>query len=141
MCQWAGMREGGVSLPLAFQYLILLIWRPWNLNLVMISSLASKFHDLKLECLFFSHFMKRNWRPLSSYPVEHRHKLHKDMQHSVLYSPNKLNYKSDQLFLGKSLHFDCWLLHGVTWKNLNYFKFSSFFGDFCLIFFYYKAEW
>ena len=33
----AGIREGGLPLPLAFQYLILLIWRPYDLNLVMIS--------------------------------------------------------------------------------------------------------
>ena len=35
--QRAGIREGGMPLPLAFQYLILLIWRPYDLNLVMIS--------------------------------------------------------------------------------------------------------
>ena len=33
----AGIRERGLPLPLAFQYLILLIWRPYDLNLVMIS--------------------------------------------------------------------------------------------------------
>ena len=38
----AGMREGGLPLPLAFQYLILMIWKACDLNLVMISSLASK---------------------------------------------------------------------------------------------------
>ena len=42
----AGMREGGKPLPLAFQYLILMIWRPCDLNLVMISSLASKYLDV-----------------------------------------------------------------------------------------------
>ena len=38
----AGMRKGALLLPLAFQYLILMIWRACDLNLVMISSLASK---------------------------------------------------------------------------------------------------
>ena len=49
----AGMREGGSSLPLAFQYLILMIWRPSDLNLVMISSLASKCQHFKLRGLQF----------------------------------------------------------------------------------------
>ena len=40
MFKRAGMREGGEPLPLAFQYLILVIWRPCDFNLVMISSLA-----------------------------------------------------------------------------------------------------
>ena len=62
--QRAGMREGGEPLPLTFQYLILMIWRHCNLNLVMISSAASKCQDLKSGCSFFSHFMKWNWRPL-----------------------------------------------------------------------------
>ena len=47
MFKRAGMREGGEPLPLAFQYLILMIWRPCDLNLVMISSLASKCQDFK----------------------------------------------------------------------------------------------
>ena len=38
----AGMKEGGLPLPLTFQYLIFLILRACDLNLVMISSLASK---------------------------------------------------------------------------------------------------
>ena len=38
----AEMREGGLPLPLAFQYLILMIWRACDLNLVILSSLASK---------------------------------------------------------------------------------------------------
>ena len=42
MFQRVGMREGGEPLPLAFQHLILMIWRPCDSNLVMISSLASK---------------------------------------------------------------------------------------------------
>ena len=33
----AGMRKGGLPLPLAFQYLIFMIWRACDLNLVMIS--------------------------------------------------------------------------------------------------------
>ena len=41
-----------------------MIWRPCDLNLVMISSLASKFQHL--GCPFFSHFMIWNWRPLIS---------------------------------------------------------------------------
>ena len=38
----AGMREGVLPLPLAFQYLILVMGRACDLNLVMISSLASE---------------------------------------------------------------------------------------------------
>ena len=38
----AGMREGGLPLPLAFQYLIPMIWRAYDLSMVMTSSLASK---------------------------------------------------------------------------------------------------
>ena len=50
-------REGG-PLPLAFQYFVLLIWRPCDLNLVMLSSaLASKGHDFTLTGLQF-HFIK-----------------------------------------------------------------------------------
>ena len=60
MFQWAGMRERGEPLPLAFQYLILIIWRPCDLNLVMISSLASKCQDFKPSCLQF-HFIYR-WK-------------------------------------------------------------------------------
>ena len=56
--QRAGMREGGLPLPLAFQYLILMIWRACDLNLVMISSLASKCQHFKLRGLQF-HFIKQ----------------------------------------------------------------------------------
>ena len=42
MFQRAGMREGGLPLPLAFQYVILVIWRACDLNLAIISSLALK---------------------------------------------------------------------------------------------------
>ena len=58
MFQRAGMKEGGLSFPPAFQYLILMIWRANDLNLVMISSLASKCQDFKLRGLQF-HFIKR----------------------------------------------------------------------------------
>ena len=53
MLQRAGMRKGGEPLPLAFQHLILMIWRPCYLNLAMISSLASKCQGFKVEMLFF----------------------------------------------------------------------------------------
>ena len=51
------MREGRKPLPLAFQYLILKIWRPCDLNLAMISSLALKCQHFKLRGLQF-HFIK-----------------------------------------------------------------------------------
>jgi hypothetical protein len=54
----AGMREGRLPLPLAFQYLISLIGRACDLNLVMISLLASKCQDFKLRGLQF-HFIKQ----------------------------------------------------------------------------------
>ena len=47
------MRVGGKPLPLAFQYLIFMGYRPCDLNLVMISSLASKCQDFKVEMFFF----------------------------------------------------------------------------------------
>ena len=56
MFQWAGMREGGESLPLAFQYLIFMIWRHRDLNLVMISSLASKCQDFQIWMPVFQPF-------------------------------------------------------------------------------------
>ena len=49
----AGMREGGKPLPLAFQHLIFMVKRPCDLNLVMISSLASKCQDFKVEMPYF----------------------------------------------------------------------------------------
>ena len=52
------MREGGLPLPLAFQYLILMISKACDLNLVMISLLASKCQDFKLRGLQF-HFIKQ----------------------------------------------------------------------------------
>ena len=54
----AGMREGGLPLPLRFQYLILLKGRACGLNLVMISLLASNWQDFKLRGLQF-HFIKQ----------------------------------------------------------------------------------
>ena len=51
------MREGGRPLPLAFQYLIFMIYRPCDLNLVMISSLASKCQHFKLKGFQF-HLIK-----------------------------------------------------------------------------------
>ena len=52
-----GMREGGLPLPLAFQYLIIMILRACDLNLVMISLLASKWQNFKLRGLQF-HYIK-----------------------------------------------------------------------------------
>ena len=52
----AGVREGGLPLLLAFQYLILMIRRPCDLNLVMISSLASKCQDFKVWMPVFQPF-------------------------------------------------------------------------------------
>ena len=56
MFQWAGMKKGVEPLPLAFQYLILMLWRPCDLNLAMISSLASKCQDFKFEMAIFQPF-------------------------------------------------------------------------------------
>ena len=53
----AGMREGGKPLPLAFQYLIFMVWRPCDLNLAMVSSLATKCQHFKLGGLQF-HYIK-----------------------------------------------------------------------------------
>ena len=64
MFQSAEMREGGLPLPPAFQYLIFVTWNACDLNLVVISSLDSKWQDVKFGCPFFSCFMKRNWKPL-----------------------------------------------------------------------------
>ena len=47
------MREGGKPLTLAFPYLIFMVERPCDLNLVMISSLAAKRQDFKVEMPFF----------------------------------------------------------------------------------------
>jgi hypothetical protein len=57
MFQRVGGKEGGGPLQLAFQYSIPMIGRPCDLNLVMISLLASKYQDFKLRGLQF-HFIK-----------------------------------------------------------------------------------
>ena len=56
-CLWSKMpifqraetREGGLLLQSAFQYLICMKWGACALNLVKISSLASKYQDFKLK--------------------------------------------------------------------------------------------
>ena len=53
MFQRVGMKEGGEPLPQAFQYLILMIYRPCDLNLVIISSLAAKCQDFEIRGLQF----------------------------------------------------------------------------------------
>ena len=45
--QRAGMKEGGLPLPLAFHYFIFMILSACDLNLVMISLLALKCQDVK----------------------------------------------------------------------------------------------
>ena len=47
------MRKEGLPLPLAFQYLILVVLRACDLNLVMISSLASKRQVLRVGMPIF----------------------------------------------------------------------------------------
>ena len=54
----AGIREGGLPLQLAFHYLIFMILRACDLNLVMISLLASKCQDFKLRGIQF-HLIKQ----------------------------------------------------------------------------------
>ena len=56
MFQGAGMNKGGELSPLAFQYLILMIWRHCDLNLVMISLLASNCQDFKVGMPVFQPF-------------------------------------------------------------------------------------
>ena len=56
MFQRAGIREGGEPLPLAFQYLILMVCRQFDLCLVIISLLASKCQDFKIEMPVFQPF-------------------------------------------------------------------------------------
>ena len=57
MFQRAGIRKGGKPLPLAFQYLISMEKRPCDLNLVMLSSLATKCQHFKLRGLQL-HYIK-----------------------------------------------------------------------------------
>ena len=56
MFQRTGMREGGKPLPLTFQYLILMINKPYDLNLVIISLMASKCQDFKIGMPSFQPF-------------------------------------------------------------------------------------
>ena len=58
MFQKTGMKEGGKPLPLAFQYLILIIWGPCDLDLTIKLRWLQNAKTLKLGCPFFSHFMK-----------------------------------------------------------------------------------
>ena len=51
--QRLGMRKGGEPLPQAFQYLILMIYRPCDLNLVIIALLAAKCQDFEIRGLQF----------------------------------------------------------------------------------------
>ena len=52
------MKEGVEPLPLTFQYLILMLWRPCDLNLVMISSLASNgSQDFNFSLIFLFSFI------------------------------------------------------------------------------------
>ena len=57
MFQRAGIREAVLPLPPFFQFVILMTWRACDLNLVMISSMASKCPHFKLRGLQF-HFIK-----------------------------------------------------------------------------------
>ena len=52
----AGIREGGLPLSLPFQYLIFMIWRTCDLNLVMMSLLASKKQVFKIGMTVFQLF-------------------------------------------------------------------------------------
>ena len=47
------MREGGLPLPPAFHYFILMTWKACYLDLVMVSSLASKWQGFRFEMLVF----------------------------------------------------------------------------------------
>ena len=69
-----------LPLPLAFPYLILLIWRVCNSNLVMISLLASKWQDFKLRGLQF-HFIKqlKNGANLGMYMVKRWQKRQRNL--------------------------------------------------------------
>ena len=72
MLQRAGMREGGEPLPVAFQHLILMIWRPCELNLAMIFWLASKCKYFKLRGLQFCYikWLKKGISTLKSWHFE-----------------------------------------------------------------------
>ena len=49
----AGMKDGGLPLSVAFQYLILVVRRACDLNLAMTSSLASKWQVLDFGVSIF----------------------------------------------------------------------------------------
>ena len=51
------MREGGKPLPLALQYLIFMVKRPCDLDLVKLSSLATKCQHFQIKGLQF-HYIK-----------------------------------------------------------------------------------
>ena len=69
----AGMREGGLPLPLGFQYLIFMKWRACGLNLVMISLLASKCQDFKFGMPFFQPFYDMKLKTSKS--LYHKNKI------------------------------------------------------------------
>ena len=62
MFQRAGMKEGRLPLPPAFQYLILITWSTCDSNLVIISSLDSKWQGLKVEMPIFKLFYEMKWK-------------------------------------------------------------------------------
>ena len=51
LCSTVGMKEGGEPLPLAVQYLILMIWKPCDLD--RLSSLAAKCQNIEIRGLQF----------------------------------------------------------------------------------------
>ena len=56
MFQRVGMRKGGLPVPQAFQYLNLMTWRAYDLDLVMVYSLALKWQGLKVGMPVFQLF-------------------------------------------------------------------------------------
>ena len=63
MFQRAGMKKGGLPVPPTFEHLILMIWKACDLNLVLwYLHWLQNSKSLNLEWLFFSRFMKWNWR-------------------------------------------------------------------------------
>ena len=62
------MKEGGKPLTLAFQYLIFMVGRPCDLNLVMVYSLATKYQHFKLRGLQF-HYIKQLKKGHSNFKV------------------------------------------------------------------------
>ena len=116
MFQWAGMREGGEPLPLAFQYLILMIWRHCDLNLVMISSLASKCQDFKVWMPFFQPFyeMKLKTSKLKVLAFWSQWRYHDKIQIT-----RSLSHKN-QIMIGKSL-----TLKAQIFDRLGFWEFSQ----------------